>query len=218
MTILTFLSHFPTEQTCREHFKSNREKIGIKCKHCNSLEHYWLDSKWQWQCKSCGFRTTLRSGTIMQYSNLPVKTCYLAFIFMSFTKKGISACELQRQLGYKKYDTIWYLMHRIRTAMGNRDKQYTLEGMIEFDEAYFEKATSENIKLMRGKGSHKQKNVAVMAESTFLEQIDTQKVSKQCRYYKMEVLDSYTKDSTNKTVYQNIENTSIVLTDKSKSM
>ncbi len=61
------------------------------------------------------------------------------------------------------------MMHRIRDAMGKRDDLYQLKGMIEFDEGHFKKATSKHTKLKRGKGSQKQINVAVMAESTPLE-------------------------------------------------
>lgn len=164
MTILEFTTTFPDEKTCRKDFKEKREQQGIICKKCNNESHYWLKSKEQWECKSCHFRTTLRSGSMMENSNLPVRTWYLAMAFMSFTKKGLSAMELQRQLGHKRYDTVWSLMHRIRNAMGNRDALYTLEGMVEFDEAYFEIATVSGIKLKRGKGSEKQQNVAVMAE------------------------------------------------------
>jgi hypothetical protein len=60
---------------------------------------------------------------------------------MTATKKDISACEMQRQLGYKRYMTVWSLMHRIRTLMGKRDDLYSLTGMIEFDEGFFEIAT-----------------------------------------------------------------------------
>lgn len=101
----------------------------------------------------------------MHGSNLNFRIWYLAMAFMSFSKKGISAKELQRQLGHKCYDTIWLLMHKIRGAMGKRDSLYTLKDMIEFDEGYFEKATSERVKLKRGRGSQRQNNVAVMAES-----------------------------------------------------
>jgi hypothetical protein len=70
----------------------------------------------------------------MENSNLPVRTWYMAMAFMSFSKKGISASELQRQLGHSRYATIWSLMHRIRDAMGKRDSRYGLSGMVEFDE------------------------------------------------------------------------------------
>lgn len=217
MNILNFTSVFPDENSCKIHFKNQREKEGVVCKKCGCKNHYWLQNKWQWQCKTCNFRTTLRSGTVMENSNLKVRLWYLAMLFMRYSKKGISAMELQRQLNHKRYDTIWSLMHRIRNAMGNRDALYTLEGMIEFDEAYFEKATPEGIKLKRGKGSQKQQNVAVMAESTELEDVETGKKSKHCRYFKMKVLDTHKSKEIVDAVKDNIENKSIVFSDKSTS-
>ncbi len=151
---------------------------------------------------------------MMANSKLSVRTWYLAMLFMTFTKKGISAKELQRQLRHKRYNTIWSLMHRIRLAMGNRDALYTLEGMIEFDEAYFEIATPDGIKLKRGKGSQKQQNVAIIAESIPLENIETSKRSSACRYYKMKALTSHKTDSINEIISENIAETSIVFSDK----
>lgn len=97
MNILRFVEEFPDEQSCIIHFKTCREQEGVFCKKCNSSNHYWLQNKLQWECKSCKFRTTLRSGTIMHGSNLKFRIWYLAMAFMSFSKKGISAKELQRQ-------------------------------------------------------------------------------------------------------------------------
>lgn len=217
MNILRFMKDFPTENACRQHFKEQREKNGVRCKKCGCKRQYWLKAKWQWQCSECNFRTTLRSGTVMQSSKLPIQKWYLAILFMSATKKGFSACELQRQLGHKRYDTVWSLMHRVRNAMGNRDSRYTLEGMIEFDEAYFEKATPDGIKLKRGKGSQKQQNVAVMAESTFLEDLENNEFSKHCRYFKMKVVTSHKKEAINEIIKTDIDEQAIVFSDKSKS-
>lgn len=217
MNILRFFEQYPDEQSCRDHFKQTRERQGITCKKCNCKKHYWLQSKSQWQCSSCKFRTTLRSGTMMESSNLPFRTWYLAIFFMTYTKKGISALELQRQIGHQRYDTVWSLMHRIRNAMGNRDDKYTLNDMVEFDEAYFEKATPDGIKLKRGKGSQKQQNVAVMAESTPLEDIETGQETKSCRFFKMKVLKDHTKETINQIIKESIDEMSIVFSDKSKS-
>lgn len=126
MNILNFTTVFPDENSCEIHFKNQREKEGIVCEKCGCKNHNWLPNKWQWQCKTCNFRTTVRSGTVMENSNLKVRLWYLAMLFMSYSKKRISAMELQRQLNHKRYDTIWSLMHRIRNAMGNRDALYTL--------------------------------------------------------------------------------------------
>lgn len=108
-------------------------------------------------------------------------------------------------------------MHRIRNAMGNRDALYDLEDMVEFDEAYFSIATPEGIELKRGKGSQRKKNVAVMAESTIVENIETGTVSRQCRYFKMKVLDSHNSDSINQMIENNIDEKSFVFSDKSTS-
>lgn len=217
MKLLNFLTQFPDEQSCKEHFRKQRENEGIKCKHCGCTKHYWLKSKYQWQCSECNFRTTLRSGTIMEHAKLPFHKWYLAMAFMSLTKKGISATELQKQIGHSRYASIWALMHKIREAMGNRDSLYQLTGMIEMDEGYFETATPEGTKLKRGKGSQKQRNVAVLAESTPLEDIESGTNSKHCRFFKMHVLNNHKSDSINQLFVNNIKDSSIVFTDKSTS-
>ncbi len=56
---------------------------------------------------------------------------------ISETKKGFYEEEMQKQLGLKRYEPVWAMMHKLRKAMGERDDQYTLEGMIEMDEGYF---------------------------------------------------------------------------------
>lgn len=108
-------------------------------------------------------------------------------------------------------------MHRIRNAMGNPDARYTLEGLVEFDEAYFEKATPEGLVFKRVKGSQRQQNVEVMAESTPLEHLETGTQNKYCRYFKMKVLNRHTSAQINYTVSKNIDDISIVCSDKSKS-
>jgi len=219
VNIISFAEEFPDELSCQEHFRKVREHEGVSCKRCGCTKHYWLKAKSQWQCSECEFRTTLRSGTMMENSNLPIRTWYLAMAFMTYSKKGLSATELQRQLGHKRYEPIWSMMHKIRQAMGQRDDRYQLEGMIEFDEGYFAtetcKVEKENLK--RGRGSQKQKNVAVMAESTPLEDVETGKKSKQCRYFKMKVLENHKSEVIGRIVEENIDEMSIVFSDKSTS-
>lgn len=112
---------------------------------------------------------------MMENSNLSFRIWYLAMLFMTFTKnrnfsKGTTASIKSQQIR-----SLRSLLHRIRNAIWNRDNMYTLSDMVEFDEGYYEIATAENIKLKRGKGSQKQRNVAVMAESIPLDNIETGK-------------------------------------------
>ena len=218
MNLFSFSAHFGTEDDCREHFKLERDKIGLTCK-CGSTEHFWIKSRLSYECKKCRSRTSLKSGTIMENSNLSFLIWYKTMFLMSVTKKGFSAKEIQKQLGLKRYEPVWAMVHKLRKAMGNRDAKYTLEGMIEFDEAYFtvESSEIEQEKGIRGKGAVGKQNVAMMAETTPLEDIDSGKKEKQVRFFKAKVLNGHNGEEINETIKESIDNQSIVFTDKSAS-
>ncbi|MEN8835470.1 MAG: IS1595 family transposase [Polaribacter sp.] len=219
MNLFTFTAHFGDENACRNHFKSARDKQGVICKKCGHTEHYWKQDKWSYECKSCRFRTSLKSGTIMQHSNLSFLVWYRAMFLISTTKKGFSAKEMQRHLGLKRYEPVWVMVHKLRKAMGNRDARYTLEGMIEMDEGYFivESSEIEKAKGKRGRGAAGKQNVAVMAKSTPLEDPDTGKKSKHVRYFKAKVLESHKSQEIDQTTENYLEDKTIVFSDKSTS-
>jgi len=219
MNVFSFTAQFDNEVSCREHFKLERDKIGVNCRRCQHDQHYWIKSQWSYECKKCRSRTSLRSGTIMQNSNLSFLIWYKTMFLMSMTKKGFSSKEIQKQLGLKRYEPVWAMVHKLRKAMGNRDDRYTLEGMIEMDEGYFtvESSEFEKNKGLRGRGAAGKQNVAIMAESTPLEDINSKKNSRHCRYFKAKVLESHSKDEINSTVSNSIHEKSIVFTDKSTS-
>ncbi|WP_029209602.1 IS1595 family transposase [Aquimarina agarilytica] len=219
MNIFSFIAHFDSEETCRNHFKAERDKIGVNCKRCAHTSHYWIKSKWSYECKKCRSRTSLRSGTIMQSSNLSFLVWYKTMFLLTTTKKGFSSKEIQNQLGLKRYEPVWAMVHKLRKAMGNRDARYTLEGMIEMDEGYFtvEASEIEKNKGVRGRGAAGKSNVAIMAESTVLEDINTGKAQRQCGFFKAKVLENHKAEGINQTIQESIKDTSIVFTDKSTS-
>ncbi len=219
MNLFNFTAHFGDEKSCRLHFKEQRDKIGVTCK-CGHKEHYWIKSIWSYECKKCRSRTSLRSGTIMQSSNLPFLVWYKTMFLLSATKKGFSSREIQRKLGLKHYEPVWAMVHKLRKAMGKRDDRYTLEGMIEMDEGYFTIEASEAAYKSQkaGRGSKTKANVMIMAESTVLEDVETGKKERQCRYFKAKVLDNHLAEKTDETIKQAIdEDDIIVFSDKSTS-
>ena len=220
MNIFSFSAEFSSEEACRNHFKEERDKIGVICKKCSHTEHYWIKSQWSYECKQCRSRTSLRSGTIMQSSNLSFLIWYKTIFLLTATKKGFSSKEIQRQLGLKRYEPVWAMVHKLRKAMGNRDDRYTLEGMIEMDEGYFTIEASEHQHQTQkaGRGSKTKSNVMIMAESTVLEDLDTGKAERQCRYFKAKVLEDHQADGTDETLKNAIANEkTIVFTDQSTS-
>jgi hypothetical protein len=220
MNIFSFTAEFDSEESCRTHFKEERDKIGVICKRCSHTSHYWIKSQWSYECKQCRSRTSLRSGTIMQSSNLSFLIWYKTIFLLTATKKGFSSKEIQRQLGLKRYEPVWAMVHKLRKAMGNRDDRYTLEGMIEMDEGYFTIEASEHQHKTQkaGRGSKTKSNVMIMAESTILENIETGKVERQCRYFKAKVLESHQAQTTDSCFKSAIDQEqTIVFTDKSTS-
>lgn len=111
MKLFDFTKHFPDEDSCRKAFKEMRDREGVTCQHCVSRGVVWLESKQQYQCKHCRHRTTLRSDTVMYGSKLPFMYWFIAMHLLTATKKSISAAELQRQLGHKRYQPFWDMMH-----------------------------------------------------------------------------------------------------------
>jgi transposase-like protein len=219
MNIFSFTANFTDEESCRNHFKGERDKQGVVCKRCSGTDHYWLKNKWSYQCKSCKFRTSIRSGTIMESSKLPFLVWYKTMFLMTTTKKGFSSKEIQRQLGLKRYEPVWSMVHKLRRAMGEREDRYTLEGMVEMDEGYFTIEASQNKHQTQkaGRGSKTKTNVMIMAESTVLEDVESQTKSNQCGYFKAKVLSNHKVEGVNKTVQEHLDEKSIVFTDKSTS-
>jgi transposase-like protein len=166
MNLIEFVKHYPDEKSCKELVKKYRLKDGIICRKCGNTEHYYNTGVDAFDCKSCGSRTTLKSGTVMESSKLPYQYWIYSIFLLTMTKKGISALELQRQLGHKRYEPIWRMLHKIRAVMGQRDRKYSLDGMVEMDDAFYK--THNDVykveQLQRGRGSEAQSKVLVMSQ------------------------------------------------------
>jgi transposase-like protein/predicted RNA-binding Zn-ribbon protein involved in translation (DUF1610 family) len=221
MNLLNFIKEFPDEESCKLKFKEIRDKQGVVCPHCGGKDHYWKSDKWQYECKKCHFRTTLRSGTIMHGSKLPFRYWFVAMHLITSTKKSFSSQEIQRQLGHKRYQPIWTMMHKLRDAMGNRDGQYTLSGSIELDEGFFSTEISAENKdkpLKRGRGSQKKSKVLVMAESKEVEGKTTKKGKpRKVGFLKMQVIDDLKSETITPIVEQFVSKDAELLTDDSTS-
>jgi hypothetical protein len=127
--IIDFIHHFPNEESCEICLKDYRQKAGIYCKTCKEFpKHYWFSDRMFFECCVCRTKISLKAGTVMESTNLSLNTWFTAFLLMSATKKGFSCLEFQRQLGLKRYQTAFSLMHKIKAVMGKRDSLYLLKG------------------------------------------------------------------------------------------
>lgn len=98
INLIRFTESIPDETSCIIKFKKFRDAQGIICRKCGNTDHYWLKTVDEYQCKKCKTRTSLRSGTVMQESNLPFRHWFIAIHFLNGTKKTFSTLALQRQI------------------------------------------------------------------------------------------------------------------------
>ena len=220
MNLIDFVKVFPDEESCKQKFKEYREQVGVVCSNCGGKSHYWKKDKEQFECKVCGTRTTLKSGTVMHKSKLPFRYWFIAMHFLTSTKKSFSAKEIQRQLGHNRYQPIWHMVHKLRAVMGKRDGEYILAGEIELDDGYFstERSTEQKDKeLKRGRGSQKKTKVLVMAESFKMESPKKGKKPRRVGYLKMKVIEDLKKESIMPLVKSLVNKNSSIDTDGSNS-
>jgi transposase-like protein len=132
-----------SEDQAREYFEQIRWPNGPVCPHCGSVESKKLQGKAHrvglYKCSGCGDQFTATINTILEDSHLPIRTWLMAFSILCSAKKGISALQLQRQLGLGSYRSAWHLAHRIRHAMTSNPLKGLLGsngGTVEADETW----------------------------------------------------------------------------------
>jgi transposase-like protein len=131
-----------TENEARAILETLRRPKGPVCPHCGSVRATRIQAKSNkvrdgvLQCNLCRGQFTVTVGTVMQDSHITLRQWVQAFYSMCSHKKGVSALQLQRNLGLGSYKSAWYLAHRIRFAMQEGPMAAPLKGVVECDEAY----------------------------------------------------------------------------------
>jgi transposase-like protein len=139
MTFAQWEKAFPDEDACAAYLVAHRWPDGVHCPRCGNPKVYDLPSnKWHWQCQQCapqGYRFSHIAGTIFENTNKPLRDWFRVYHLMLSSKKGISALQIYRMLGFGSYKTAWYMCHRIRTSLADEDFRQ-LMGVVEVDETF----------------------------------------------------------------------------------
>ena len=150
MDILEFQHRFPTNDACRNHLFTIRWPNGLTCPICGGKDFYKINTRNIYECK-CGHQVSLTAGTVMHGSHTPLVKWFWAIYLAAHDKRGVSALRLEKELDVS-YPTAWLMLHKIRGAMGERDSQYLLAGIVETDETYVGGAKKGG---KRGRGTEK---------------------------------------------------------------
>ena len=138
LTIAQFEAMFPHEDACCAYLAGNRWPDGVKCPRCGHDKVWALGKPWHWQCKNClpeGYRFSILVGTIFENTNKPLREWFRVIHLMLTSKKGMSALQVMRYMGFGSYKTAWLMCSKIRVALGSVEFKQ-LVGYVEVDETY----------------------------------------------------------------------------------
>jgi transposase-like protein len=140
MSVSQWEKSFPDEASCDAYLIANRWPEGVVCPRCGSARCYALKTmENKWECPDCreggAYRFSHLVGTIFENTNVDLRQWFRVIHLMLTSKKGVSARQVHRYMGFGSYKTAWYMCHRIRTALV--DKEFRkLMGIVEVDETF----------------------------------------------------------------------------------
>jgi transposase-like protein len=155
-TLKDAIVYFSDPAVCLAFACSVRWPDGVTCVHCGSMAgHTFISTRKVWRCRSCRKQFSVRLGTIMEDSPLPLSTWMVAIWLLANCKNGVSSYEIARDLGITQ-KSAWHVLHRVRAAMKARSLDKKLSGIVETDECHvgglignMHKAKAERVKAGR---------------------------------------------------------------------
>jgi transposase-like protein len=154
MTDIFAADHFRDDTAARKLIEGIRWPDGPVCPYCGVVNHAYPIKKSGWfRCaeKACRKDFTVTIGTVMERSHIPLHKWMIGFYLMNSSKKGVSAHQLHRTLGIK-YQSAWFMCHRIREAMRSGGLVPPIGGtgkVVEADETYFGSVESTGNRIRR---------------------------------------------------------------------
>ena len=139
ITLVDLVRMFPDEAAAREWFEAIRWPLGRACPKCGSTRTVTVTGErpMPYRCMDCRGHFSVKTGTVMQSSKLPLQKWAFGIYLMSTHLKGVSSMKLHRDLGISQ-KTAWMLIHKIREGFlgPHHGDGSGLSGTVEVDETY----------------------------------------------------------------------------------
>ncbi len=134
ISLLELFALFPDQESARSYMESIRWPEGPRCPFCTEdNERVAKRRGGYYRCKSCREDFTVRTGTVMERSHIPLQKWLYAMYMLVTSRKGVSSVELHTKLAITQ-KSAWFMLHRLREAC--RDRDNPLSGIVEIDETY----------------------------------------------------------------------------------
>ena len=135
-TMIQMVQTFNDEEKCLLHLSKLRWPEGTICPHCgNHTKINWIKSRRVYWCGECRKQFSVRIGTIFEDSRIPMQKWFMAIWLITSHKKGISSCQLAKDIGVTQ-KSAWFMAHRLREVAQKMGNSGSLFGLVEVDETY----------------------------------------------------------------------------------
>jgi hypothetical protein len=159
----------------------------------------------RWQCAACRHQVSLTSGTVLHNTKTPLTLWFWAAYLMTTDKRGVSALLLQRQLGLRRYETAWMILHKLRRATVNFARE-PLRGEVEIDDTWVGGTQAG----LRGSRQLKGRRAALVL-------VAVEKRGRASGRLRMAVIPDFRTTTVNRFITRNIAPASLICTDGLKS-
>jgi transposase-like protein/predicted RNA-binding Zn-ribbon protein involved in translation (DUF1610 family) len=132
---MDFQERFASEAACLDYLAASRWPDGFVCPACGGRRAWVLERRHLWECGDCGQQTSVTAGTVMHGTRTPLRVWFWAAYLVATHHPGISAKQLQRQLGLSRYETAWLILQKLRRAMVAPERE-PLKREVEIDEFF----------------------------------------------------------------------------------
>ena len=135
ISVVGLADMFPDEATAARWFEAHVWPRGRHCPRCGSVETIEAPGAMPYWCPACRRHFSVRIGTVMERSKVPLRKWVFAIYLEMTSLKGVSSMKLHRDIKVTQ-KTAWFMLHRIREAFG-KELQALFAGPVEVDETYF---------------------------------------------------------------------------------
>ena len=130
-TIMEFRERFASEAACLRYLAASRWPEGFVCPACGGRSAWVLERRRLWERAACAQQTSVTAGK----TRTPLRNWFWAAYLVATHHPGISARQLRRQLGLRRYETAWLILQKLRRAMVAPERE-PLRGVVEIEEFY----------------------------------------------------------------------------------